>query len=745
MLQLELDEGVRAILRDAAVKTYSAVKVKNKALKEEAKDKAPVQAKKGEKSKVPVSSKSKKPISKSPPVASSSSSSSSSGALSDVVDMTSENKEMEDGLKALGPEPAKGSLGSQERFFWSQWDRKKKAIEDEYKRKLEEKQKLARAPVAKVKAKPAKAKPATKKSTAKAPTKTKVKAKAKTTTTTTTTTTKSTKSKPVKSKSVTENADEMEEEEDEDEDEADEAEEENEFSNLRVATRAPSKNAKGHSRRLGKSKRSSDDGTGELPDREKGKNKSRRTGAGGEVSALQEMNSMNPVLPGAAQLFQAQRTGGRGLRAANKAHSGREALMPSDIVYRKFQQVVPKIDPLFDVRCRLQTSYLQGRMHWLWQLQLNFNLLFFGVGCKRKLLEQFAEDSLEGEDVLLIDGSLKEGRTGNRVVRALLDSICTNKLKIPTLGTNCLSLDSYVATVIRAIMWHYQRRQTPQGRFSASSARSRASTAASSGAATSSSTSAQDAEAQNAASSSFSDLFSFLGDDDGFAHSGEVVDPRDWQDEVIPVRAASLNEDMGIPDHNWGGRYVHALPRLYILVNAIDGVALQSVESQRVLAALAECPAVGLIASADKLNAPLLWSNQMLDQYRWYYVHTPTYESHELSPDFALLHGNKGTAQIQASALETILNSLTMRHKELFTLLAKESLKDGQDNARGVPLEQLLDRAIKAMLVTTSYGLNNYLKEFADHKVILKSSDANKKEWVRITLPRTTIEQMLQS
>ena len=454
---------------------------------------------------------------------------------------------------------------------------------------------------------------------------------------------------------------------------------------------------------------------------------------------------MNPVLPGAAELFEAQRKGGRGLRAASKAHSGREAIMPSDIVYRKFQQVVPKIDPLYDVRRRLQTSYLESSMHWLWQLQLNYSLLFFGVGCKRRLLEQFAEDSLEGEDVLLIDGSLKEGKTGNRVVRSLLDSICSNKLKIPTLGANCLGLDSYVGMVIKAVMWHYQRRQAAQGRFSASSARSRASMAASSSSSASSSTSAQDAEAQNAASSSFSGLFSFLGDDDGFAQRTQEVDPREWQDEVIPVRAASVNEDMGIPDRNWGGRFVHALPKLYIMVNAIDGVALQSLESQRVLAALAECPAVSLIATADKLNAPLLWSNQMLDQYRWYYAHTPTYESHELSPDFALLHGSKGSTQIQASALETILNSLTMRHKELFTLLAKESLKEGQDNARGVPFEQLLDRAIKAMLVTTSYGLNNYLKEFADHKVILKSSDANKKEWVRITLPRTTIEQMLQS
>ena len=162
------------------------------------------------------------------------------------------------------------------------------------------------------------------------------------------------------------------------------------------------------------------------------------------------------------------------------------------------------------------------------------------------------------------------------------------------------------------------------------------------------------------------------------------------------------------------------------------------------LASLAECPAIAIIASADKLNAPLLWSNQALDQLRWFYIHAPTYESYDLSSDFALLHGRSGTnsSHLQASALETILNSLTLRHKELFTLLAKESLKEGQDSAKGVPLARLFDKAVKAMLVNTTFSLNNYLKEFSDHKVIVKSTDSNKTEWVRITLPRSTIEQM---
>lgn len=719
MYKSEEDMGAREIFRKTAITLMAQCKKWNKGVdsKVENSKSIPLVQSSAAPSKL---SKSKKPVSRSAPAQASGESSSSSSSI--ALKENAINDGLDKQLKELGPEPTKGAVGTNQRWEWTSWNAKKTKLEAEAKDKAK--------------------KAHSRKSKTTATTKTKVATKAKP------------KLKPraqVKLKSkpaVQADSVEMEMESEVDEEEV-EQEVENEFSNFRVATRAPSKNAKGHSRRLGKGKRSSDDGSGNVTAEDAGsrKAKTRRTTGGAGGTTHQEMNTMNPVLPGAAQLFQAQRTGSKGLRAASKANSGRESLMPTPMVYQSFLQVVHKADPLYDSRRRLQAFYLKHSKAWLWQLQLNHNLLFFGIGCKRKLLEQFAEDSLDGEDVLMIDGSMREGRTGNRTIRAMLDTICTNKLKIPTLGANCLSLDSYVAVVIKAVTWHYHRRQVTPGHYS----RSRASLSSSSSSAatkistSSSSTVAMPPPPELQVSSSFSGMLSVLGDDDAFSPRSQHGSQVAQADEAIPVRLASVNEDSGLPDTNWGGRYAHALPKLYIVVNAIDGIALQSAESQRALAALAECPAVSLVASADKLNAPLLWSNKMLDQYRWYYVHTATYESHALSPDFALLHNSKGTTHIQASALETILNSLTPRHKEIFTLLAKESLREGQDNARGVPFDQLLERSMKAMLVTTSVGLNNYLKEFADHKVILKSTDANKKEWVRITLPRTTIEQMLQS
>ena len=75
-------------------------------------------------------------------------------------------------------------------------------------------------------------------------------------------------------------------------------------------------------------------------------------------------------------------------------------------------------------------------------------------------------------------------------------------------------------------------------------------------------------------------------------------------------------------------------------------------------------------------------------------------------------------------------------------MLARESLKEGQDSHKGIPMDAFFDKAVKAMLVTTRPGLQNYLREFTDHKVIATSTDGAKKEWVRITLPRAIIEQV---
>ncbi len=711
MVSLELEEEPRKCLKKLAVKTMSNVKNKNKENKEkqdakegkstagqsksipstkrapEAKPstkpaiepKRPVEAKRV--SKMPVNIK-KKPIVPSPVPGPPAPINQARGEAPPKKQRkgASASDIATRALQEAGPEPPKGKVGDQERKFWNDWKKKLKTLEKKY---TEEAQ-AARQP----------AKPAVKKA-----------------------------ARPQGGE--------------------EEKAEHNEFADFRVATRAPSKTARGRERRLGKSKRSSaGERSAEAEEAEKADKSTRKSRRVAEMGSLTagEMNSMNPVLPAAAQFFSAQRLGGKGLKAAGKAHANRQSIIPDLSTYQNFERLVPQIDPLHHLRQQLLTGHMRRLKEFLWQLHLNFNILFFGVGDKRALLRLFVESALSGEDVLSIDGS--EDSRGAKVAKALLDAICISVLKVPHLGANCLGLDSYVNKVNQALLWHYHRKHAPLGRIYTDPGIASVATTT-------------NVVATSASSSMLQ------GDDDtgapGFWAPGNarldkggvlpgLDDGRGVHTRVDSNATAQRYAEEAPLDATTGDGHVHTLSKLYVAINAVDGAALQSPEAQRVISTLARCPAVAVIATTDKLNAPLLWSNETLDKYRWYYVHAPTYESHDLSSDFALLNsrGRQGNnAQVaNANALGMILASLTPRHKELFTLLARESLKEGQDSHKGIPMDAFFDKAVKAMLVTTRPGLQNYLREFTDHKVIATSTDGAKKEWVRITLPRAIIEQV---
>ena len=52
---------------------------------------------------------------------------------------------------------------------------------------------------------------------------------------------------------------------------------------------------------------------------------------------------------------------------------------------------------------------------------------------------------------------------------------------------------------------------------------------------------------------------------------------------------------------------------------------LQSPEAQQLLAELARCPAIRLLASMDHVNAPLLWDRRTAARFKWLYFDVTTY------------------------------------------------------------------------------------------------------------------------
>ena len=52
---------------------------------------------------------------------------------------------------------------------------------------------------------------------------------------------------------------------------------------------------------------------------------------------------------------------------------------------------------------------------------------------------------------------------------------------------------------------------------------------------------------------------------------------------------------------------------------------LQSPETQQLLAELARCPSIRLLASMDHVNAPLLWDRRTAARFNWLYFDVTTY------------------------------------------------------------------------------------------------------------------------
>jgi len=500
-----------------------------------------------------------------------------------------------------------------------------------------------------------------------------------------------------------------------------------------VATRAPGKNAKGHSRRVGKSKKASSGGWDAA---EAEKPAPRKKAVAEDATNAVELAGKAQglaILAGAETLFRAQRMGSKGLRVAKKKHSQRSNIMPTQEELQLFESTLGRRDPLAADRDALLKGYLKAAHAWLWQLQLHFSVLLFGVGCKEKLLSAFCKEYLSGEDVLMVDGRVEGSASGARAAKALLNTISEAVLKQPHLGSACLTLDNYTEAVKTGLQRNYNRWRAvdAQSIFAATAFHS-----------------AEDlTKPRSAACPAPADN---NGEPPDEPAADVVRRAADWEDQGARVSrltssASSGHFEVGEADPNWGGRFTHAKAKLYIVVQNIDGESLQSSESQRVLAALAECPSVSLIATCDAVNTPLLWSSEMLAQFRWSFQHVPTFESRPVPAGFALMAGRKGVAS-QDHALEYILGSLTGRHKELLMLLAQEKQKQKSSSntegeaggkaaggaGKGTGMDELYDLAKKAGIVSMSNQFHSYLKELDDHRLVSVTANAAKKKFVHI-------------
>lgn len=95
-------------------------------------------------------------------------------------------------------------------------------------------------------------------------------------------------------------------------------------------------------------------------------------------------------------------------------------------------------------------------------------------------------------------------------------------------------------------------------------------------------------------------------------------------EECLPIVCRGTMTDAALREMaQWNSTDQH----VYVVINNIDGEALRHAPEQAVLASLAACARVHVLATVDHLHAPALFDKRVNHEFRWLWHHVPTFDA----------------------------------------------------------------------------------------------------------------------
>ncbi|CAM9456234.1 unnamed protein product, partial [Phaeothamnion confervicola] len=157
-----------------------------------------------------------------------------------------------------------------------------------------------------------------------------------------------------------------------------------------------------------------------------------------------------------------------------------------------------------------------------------------------------------------------------------------------------------------------------------------------------------------------------------------------------------------------------------LLVHGIDAARLREEESQEALAVLASCRSVHMIATADHVNAGLLWDSGLRQRMALVWVHAPTYEPYAAEapaalsafPHFPAFFFSRGTAAFRPS----FSPHARLRQLELLQAVARYQVQ--HPDALGLGRPQLLAACRGYQLAVNEAQVDDIVAELAEHRMM---------------------------
>eukprot|EP01084_Bolivina_argentea_P313212 542381_1 len=185
-------------------------------------------------------------------------------------------------------------------------------------------------------------------------------------------------------------------------------------------------------------------------------------------------------------------------------------------------------------------------------------------------------------------------------------------------------------------------------------------------------------------------------------------------------------------------------PRIFLAIHNIDAEQLRDRSSQEALGMVAKHPRIHLIATADHVNAALLWDDEFCGPgfFRWQWEYAPTHRRYDEELRYVSGTDISSTAKM-AHGLSFVLESLTNKHLIIAKTLARAILKMGpevQQVDRGMGVQDLFDICRNELFLQRAQNLTPYIKVLEDNNIVTFGSHRTYgPQWLTMPQPREAL------
>ncbi|GFU13212.1 origin recognition complex subunit 2 [Nephila pilipes] len=182
---------------------------------------------------------------------------------------------------------------------------------------------------------------------------------------------------------------------------------------------------------------------------------------------------------------------------------------------------------------------------------------------------------------------------------------------------------------------------------------------------------------------------------------------------------------------------------LYLIFHNLDGMFLRHVKTQMLLASLAAIPNIHFVASIDHINAPLMWDQIMLSQFRWVWFDVTTFDPYVLETSYEDSIFKDKSSHLLLSSLLNVYHGLNSNGQGVFKILAKHQFEQRENSFLGISFHEWYQECREDFLVNSEVTMQAQLSEFKNHKLLNSRKSIEGCELWYIPVDVVTLEQFL--